>query len=357
MTAKRQPKVQRQIDLLAALLRHARTGVTLRDLIPQVPGYAAGNRNETSVAMMFERDKNDLRASGFPIEVVGNDHGVARYKLLPGSVYMPYLVLGDDEVARVDGLGVRGLSVQQFSRGEIALMLQGVRRLVQLGYEALAESARAGLTRLDHDLPLEELEVVPEFVRPEPGIDPNQIESLEDAIARRKRCTFTYDGLRSSRRTREVHPYLLTHREGRWYLIAHDEDARSIREFRLRRLSNLSINQKSPQSPDFEIADEFDPHRHIRPVPIWQMGSTSEEELTVRFLEDNGITAPARRLGVSHPTDPQLTRFVVRQREPFLHWVLGLGGVASVTAPADAATAFHDLLRALAVRYATGDVQ
>jgi hypothetical protein len=71
------PKVQRWIDLLAALLGH-RMPVTFEELARDVPAYltdgsiANGNPSAT-LNRMFERDKVELRELGVPILSIGED--------------------------------------------------------------------------------------------------------------------------------------------------------------------------------------------------------------------------------------------------------------------------------------------
>jgi len=60
------PKLQRWIDLLAALLRR-RYPVSFEQLIEDVPGYQARGKADESRRRVFERDKDELRRFGVPI--------------------------------------------------------------------------------------------------------------------------------------------------------------------------------------------------------------------------------------------------------------------------------------------------
>src|SRR5690349_20101366 len=67
-------KLQRWVDLLAALLirqRHA----TFDELAKDVPGYDLANSQRESVLRTFERDKDELREFGVPIDTVGDADG------------------------------------------------------------------------------------------------------------------------------------------------------------------------------------------------------------------------------------------------------------------------------------------
>ena len=52
------------------------------------------------------------------------------------------------------------------------------------------------------------------------------------------------------------------------------------------------------------------------------------------------------------PDGSQLRRFTVRRRDPFLRWLLSLGGDAVVAGPDELAEEFQEMVRAVARRYA-----
>src|SRR5919205_2123572 len=86
------PKLQRWIDLLVALLRR-HYPVPLEQLVTEVPAYAAG-QTEATRRRMFERDKDELREFGIPIETVTSEEGeTVGYRLRPRDFYLPYLAL------------------------------------------------------------------------------------------------------------------------------------------------------------------------------------------------------------------------------------------------------------------------
>src|SRR5690242_3117055 len=62
-------KVQRWIDLLAALLVR-RYPASFEELARDVPAYDASGKSSAAVMRMYERDKDELRAFGVPIETV-----------------------------------------------------------------------------------------------------------------------------------------------------------------------------------------------------------------------------------------------------------------------------------------------
>lgn len=87
-------KLQRWIDLLAALLSH-RYGATFAELKTLVPAYGEA-KDSATLARMFERDKDELRALGLPIRVRDGDteNGeTQRYYMKASEMYLPYLAL------------------------------------------------------------------------------------------------------------------------------------------------------------------------------------------------------------------------------------------------------------------------
>ncbi|MGD8700651.1 MAG: hypothetical protein PVJ43_15250, partial [Gemmatimonadales bacterium] len=95
-------KAQRWLDLVVFLLRH-RLPVTVEQIMENVPGYAGdwATEDETKRANMrrkFERDKDELRALGIPIETVEYTVSYGReelqgYQLKPKQMYLPNLVI------------------------------------------------------------------------------------------------------------------------------------------------------------------------------------------------------------------------------------------------------------------------
>lgn len=341
---KSQRNTQRLFDLLTALLRHGRNGIAFADLREEVPGYWGEEKNPTSVKMMFERDKSDLRDLGITLDVVEDETGNAtQYRLNPADFYLPRLQRSDSGSAASGGSAQTAMS---FTSNELMAMSRGVHLLAQLGYSGLAEHASAGLRRLSHDLPLEDYTDRPEVVKGETGIDQDVFERLGDAVQRRKRVSFVYHGLEQSEaRERRVLPLGLACIEGRWSLFAHDEEADSLRQFRLRRLRDLDVNEKNKGTPDFDVPRDFNLWELTRHRFEWELGGDEPEDIVVEFLADNGLTVLALQQGDADPESPMRRTFSVRRREPFLRWVMSFTGDARVIAPEDAARDFRTLAR------------
>ena len=353
MTA--QPKVQRLADLLAALLRHQRTGITFQRLRREVPGYFAAEGTDASVARMFERDKDELRAIGVPIEARPEEDGSgSRYRVTAAQFYLPYLLVSDATTPPpVEREGYRTLRRVTFTPDQVIAMAQGVARLEQLGNAPLAHEARMGLRRLTHDLPIAPEAVVPEVVQGEGQIDGALFDELGAAVLARKSIRFRYHAMRTDTVTwRAVDPYGLSFTNGRWYLLGRDHDADALRQFRIRRMRDLTVNARAPGTPDFELPAGFSLWEHTRSRESWDLGDAEAEVVHVRFRRQGGQAEAAAALGDPDPTDAASRIYRVRRREPFLRWILGLAGDATITGPPPVAAAFAALVEATRARHA-----
>src|SRR3954462_6839687 len=82
-------KMLRWIDLLAALLRR-RFPVTFEELTKEVMAYLVISPNKVALRRTFERDKDELRAFGIPIETVPDSNGEPLgYRLRPSTFTCP----------------------------------------------------------------------------------------------------------------------------------------------------------------------------------------------------------------------------------------------------------------------------
>ena len=92
-------KVQRWLDLITYLIGH-HFPVPVEELMERLPAYARGG-DETaraSVRRKFERDKDELRDLGIPLETViySINYGAEQaqgYRISRSDFYLPYLKL------------------------------------------------------------------------------------------------------------------------------------------------------------------------------------------------------------------------------------------------------------------------
>lgn len=378
-------KLQRWLDVVAFLASH-RLPVATDTLWSNVPAYARGvdgtAKEKRSVRRMFERDKKELRAKGIPIETVefSINYGAEKvpgYRLQKADFHLPYLKLlreGEGEASRptrgraegevgrpthgrTEGSGSRPTSGSsshfELREDEAGAALDGLRELASIPSFPLARAARSAFRKLAFDLDPEAVSPLPVVYAedPETASSRDALHALSDALRRRKRTTFRYRAMTSDEvDERRVHGYGLLFQHGRWYLVAWDLDREDMRMFRVGRMEGIGVNGKKPGTPDYAVPDDFalDDYAGRK---AWELGAGEEEpgmEATVRFGFPRSLWAHRNGHGelVEEESDgAQTRRFVVHRTDPFLRWLLSLGGDARVTSPADLRQAFQSLAR------------
>jgi proteasome accessory factor B len=334
------PKIQRWIDLLAALLRR-RYAASFEELSREVPAYLAkGNRE--SVRRKFERDKDELRAFGIPIRTADGENGEeSAYQLSARDFYLPYLTALQDGRARkprrVDRNGYIALRSLAFEPDELAAVVDAARRVRELGDPVLTGHVRSAMRKLAHDLPLDVAAVRDEIVSYAVAAqaDPTAFERLDDALARRKRVSFDYFSMgagAASRRT--VEPYGLFFLGQHWYLAGREPEVATVKNYRVSRMSGLTLNTAQPGTPDYAIPGSFRLREHARSRHAWELGDGDAVEVTVAFRTDIGVAATAARLGAPVSGQADQRSFQVRRLDAFVRWLLSLGLAARPVGPA-----------------------
>lgn len=344
------PKVQRWIDLLAALLRR-RYPAPFEELRREVPGYLAGEAE--SVRRKFERDKDELRAFGIPIHTAKNEAGeTTGYQLAARDFYLPYLSVLQDGAPTasasaaapatapktVDRDGFRALTRLTFEAEELAAVVEAARRILQLGDPVLAGHVRSALRKLGADLPIDasvrEEATVLYASAPALQPDPAAFERLSDALARRKCVTFDYFAMGSgetSRRT--VEPYGLFFLSQHWYLAACAPGEAVVKNYRLNRMARVAVSPARPNSADYAIPAGFRLREHARSRQAWELGDSDALEVTVDFHARVGAAVAAAELGEAVDGSSTQRRFHVRRLDAFVRWLLPLGAAATPVAP------------------------
>jgi proteasome accessory factor B len=216
-------KTERLLNLTICLLA-ARRPLTKEQIRKAVPDYAADASDE-AFERKFERDKEDLRDLGIPIEtrmqdsIFGDEIG---YRIDRDAYALPEVRFAPDELA------VLGLAARAWQQASMS----------QAAGTALLKLRAAGA---DPDLgALTGLE--PRVSAAEPAFD-----ALWAACRDRYPIGFTYrsaDDVAPARRT--VEPWGLLTRNGRWYLVAHDRDRDAPRVFRVDRVAG-DIKRVGPE--------------------------------------------------------------------------------------------------------------
>ncbi len=397
-------KTQRWLDLLAYLIGR-RAPVSVDELMQRVPAYADKWRDgdetaRSSVRRMFERDKDELRQLGIPIETVALDtRGVAAeeasgYRLARRDFYLPYLKVVQGEVPEAKPIDPaveaemrrRGTPADRARKGDparirevpIALAdaedaIQALRDVSELPAFPYAREARSALRKLGFDLQAfassGEKPTAPLTAPTGPTVAPSyfpadastaavadRVRTLADALFAKKTVTFTYFGIeRGESTTREVQPFGLLFQQSRWYLVAFDPMRDDMRVFRVDRMDELKRNTRSPNTPDYQIPADFRLTDYAQKEP-WELGESNEGPVTVHVRFDFPRSLWADRNGhgekvEEHDDGAAIRAFQVSQPDPFLRWVLSLAGEAMIVSPADMADDLRAMAREVAARY------
>jgi predicted DNA-binding transcriptional regulator YafY len=346
----RSPKVQRWIDLLAALLSR-KYPVSLEELVREVPGYAA-DQNKAALRRMFERDKDELRTFGIAIETVASAEGeVMGYRLDARYFYLPYLTLRSEGRAsppkKVDRYGYRSLEMLTFEPEELAAIADAAARVRELGDPLLAEHVESAMRKLACDLPVDasapgSTVVVPPRAKARPDV----LARLGDALNRRKRVTFAYHTMGTDAiGSRTVEPFGLFFLNQHWYLAGRTAGDETIKNYRLNRIGDVSVETARPGTPDYEIPSSFDLRAHARSRQSWELGAGDATTAIVHFRARTGAAAAAARLGEAVDGHPDRRRFQVRRLDAFARWLLSFAGDLEPLAPRELVDEYHGLVR------------
>ncbi|MFM9134620.1 MAG: helix-turn-helix transcriptional regulator [bacterium] len=210
-------RTERLLNLVLCLLG-ARQPVDRARIRSAVPGYAE-SASDDSFERMFERDKEELRGMGIPLETVENAQGeVLGYRIDSEAYALPEIPVTAEEVA------VLGLAARAWTEGALGAAAQtAVRKIEALG------PADAGP-------PTASVLAGPDLLgSPRPG--DGELLVLWRAVREQRAVRFTYRARgRAAAEQRDVEPWGTVHDAGAWYLIGWDRAREAERAFRLSRI-------------------------------------------------------------------------------------------------------------------------
>ncbi len=238
-SARKVPVEERLFSLVLALLA-TEQGLTKAEILSTVTGYAAryeqgGDR--ASLERQFERDKEDLRDLGVPLETVDErgaegDTKLQRYRIPPSRYQLP-----DDLEFSAEEYALLTLAAQVWREGSLSTDSR----------RALTKLQSLGL-RIDDDM----IGFAPTIRTRDAAYEP-----LSAAIDRGLQVSFDYlkPGQPAAER-RTVSPLALVYHEGRWHLHAHDDRVDAPRTFLLRRIVSAveSTGSAASQRPSADEA-------------------------------------------------------------------------------------------------------
>lgn len=223
-------KAERLLDLVIALLhsRHYRTAAWVRE---HVAGYdnasgsgasASGAAAEAAFARMFERDKQELREMGIPIETQPTGDG---YRIPPGDYALPPLELTPTESVAL----------------AVAARLWDTTALGEVGESALRKLRDAGPEPAEGDTP-ESAAGPGDYLHARIRTAEPAFRGVFTALRSGRAVRFDYRGVQdASPVTRVVEPWGLVNHQGAWYLVGFDQDRRAQRTFRLSRINGPAV--------------------------------------------------------------------------------------------------------------------
>ncbi len=360
-----QPKAARWLDLLAFLLQH-RFPVTREEIYQAVADYREGGEGadaatREAVRRKFERDKDELRGLGVEIETVNlpeaaGDESASGYRLRERDFYLPYLEFrspGADERS-----GSRGPYASLFrialTKSDVALLDRATRRVAAHKGTPLGDAAASARRKLAFDVPLPLADVERLLAHPLQGEASRSLDVLQRAVAERTAISCGYHSIgRDAETERTIEPYGLFFNWGRWYCVAHCRLRGAMRVFRVDRMRKA----KALSGPDarFEVPKDFSVRAYVRRAP-WELSELPAERVVVRFNfpESRWVLAE----GVGDAVDPVLEdggariAFSVREKGPFLRWLLTFRAGLEVEEPAWAAKQLAALRSRVAALYA-----
>lgn len=210
-------KVERLVNLVIALLS-TRGYISAEKIRSSVAGYSESASAE-AFSRMFERDKNELRDLGIPLEVgrASAWDPTEGYRINRDAYSLAPVDLTPDEAAAV------AVATQLWESPELITATQG----------ALLKLRAAGVD-VDPDAPV--AIASPAGV---PGLRGSEevLGILLSAIDSRQAVQFPHRPSRAEPyATRTVEPWGVVTEKGRWYLVGHDRDRDATRTFRLSRI-------------------------------------------------------------------------------------------------------------------------
>lgn len=231
-------KLERQMSLLAALLQTEHP-LTAADLHTRVEGYP---QDRTAFRRAFERDKDDLRRLGVPIEMVGtqtDESLIDGYLVRRDDYYLHDLGLDPDETVAL-AMALRLIRLEGAEADDV---------IWKLGGAALEEGSPAEIGAI--------------------AMGP-AVTQLHRAIKQQVSVTFSY-----REAPRLVEPWRLAFRRGHWYLSGFDVDRSDARSFRLDRVDGAITvdDSRAATEPRAELQQERQP---------WEFGGEDDAVQTAR---------------------------------------------------------------------------
>ena len=194
----RRDKTERLLNLVFAMMS-TRRAISRSDIRENVAGYENA-RSDEAFERMFERDKDELRSMGLPIDTVSDSLGeVLGYRISPSEYEFVDLELSPEDII------VLGVAAQVWDQAVLSAPAQTALRKIEAKYGKNVVTPPAelsGLVRLqaqDVSLPV-----------------------LLTAAREKRMVKFEYHNRSGVQSMRKIEPWALICRKGNWYCIGFD---------------------------------------------------------------------------------------------------------------------------------------
>jgi predicted DNA-binding transcriptional regulator YafY len=319
-------RTERLLNLVICLLS-ARRYVSREQIRTAVPQYQSSESDE-AFERMFERDKDDLREMGIPLETGSNSawfEDEVGYRIPREAYALPDVTFDAQE------MGVLTLAARVWQQASLAgAASQALLKLRASGAE-VDEPALSGIE--------------PRVSASEPAFG-----ALYASVTQRRPVTFAYRGAAEDQpRERHLEPWGVLSWHGRWYVVGHDRDRDATRVFRLSRI--VGDVRFSGAVGTVDIPDQLDLRAELE---ILEPGPAVG---TATLLLRPGAAHPlrARAQSVQPSPDPEgfdTVEVAYADEESLAGEVSGYGPDAVVVAPAEVRDAARRQLSAVADAHA-----
>ncbi len=291
-------RTERLLALSLAMINATRP-LSRSEIQAAVRDYPA-DASQVAFERMFERDKEELRTMGVPLESVDIDgqEGIG-YQVEKSSAFLsPVQATEQERLA----LALASRIWQEVSWSHAATTALRKLELVD-GFQSSPATTFAFSVPVDSAL-------------------------LTDALSaahNRQRVSFDYrTGDEAHVQTRHLQPWGVVAARGRWYLVGHDEDRDATRAFRMSRFTSALRIVKRPNS--FVAPPETD----LRKLVLTDFASENRVDVTVKLKTDRGANLRARADSVVD----EIAEFSQVDPDSLLPEILRAGPDATVLSPA-----------------------
>lgn len=318
MTGVSARKTERLLNLVICLLA-TRRFLTAEQIRAAVPGYA---ESDEAFKRAFERDKEELRELGIPLETGSYDplfDDDIGYRIARDSYALPDISLTADEAA------VLGLAARAWQQASIA----------GAASSALLKLEAAGV----HTGEVTPAGIEPRVETREPAFQP-----LWEAVLEARPVSFPYRAPGSATSAeRRLEPWGVVCWHGRWYVAGHDVDRGATRVFRLDRVAG-AVKTTGPAG-SVTVPEGVDLRGTVAPFAARQLTGTAR--LRVRTGAAYGLrrAATAVRAAAAGWDEADLG---YADPEALADEIVGYGADVVVLDPPEARAAVVRRLRAVA---------